>query len=269
MKNLRFELSFSGHGFMGYQKQPHGETVEGCLLNAWKMLTREDAQLIACSRLDTNVNAEHFVFNVHTTCELSPDEILRGLNGILISGMNKEICIYSAAQVDESFHARFQTVGKHYRYLIWHGRSRHRRYLRSAWHVRTAHLHPNLEGLAQHFVGTKDFSAYRSKDCTAQQTVKTIHYIDLWQHPLYPELLIFDIWGSGFLKNMIRNIIGTIIDVSSGKFLISDLHDSFTHGTRERMGQCAPGWGLSLQRVHYEESTYTAAWMMKARHMWP
>lgn len=254
---------------MGYQKQPHGETVEGCLLQAWKTLTREDVQLISCSRLDTHVNAEHFVLNVHTQCQLAPEEILRGLNGILISALHKEICIYRAAYAPPDFHARFHTKGKHYRYLIWHGRARHRRYLRSAWHVRTPSLHPDLAAIAKQFIGTKDFSAYRSQDCTARQTTKTIHDIDHWSHPLYPELGIFDVWGTGFLKNMIRNIVGTILDVSCGKLTVDQVNESFLHGSRERMGQCAPGWGLSLQRVHYNESTYTEAWQRKARSMWP
>lgn len=258
LRNLRLILSFEGDGFQGYQRQPHAPTIEGCLLQAWKILTQEDIQLISCSRLDTGVCADHFVANVHTSVTLTCEQIIRGMNGILHHNLRARICIYDVAEVAADFHARFHAKGKHYRYLIWHGRARHAQFTRNAWHLRKREINFDLGPVVATFEGTHDFSAFRSQDCQAASTIKTIDRALFWRHSRWPELGVVDFWGRGFLKNMIRNLVGTAIDVAGGDLTLQDIQDAFGHGDRTCMGPCAPGYALRLKHVYYDEAKYLA-----------
>ena len=255
-RNLRLTLSFDGDGFQGYQRQPHAPTIEGCLLEAWKTLTHSEIQLISCSRLDTGVCADHFVANLHTTVSLTCEQIVRGLNGILHHNLRARICIYDVADVAPDFHARFHAKGKHYRYLIWHGRSRHAQFTRNAWHLRKREINFELGPIVAAFEGTHDFSAFRSQDCQAASTIRTIDRAHFWRHSRWPELGVVDFWGRGFLKNMIRNLVGTAVDVAGGELTEHDIRDAFAHGDRTRMGPCAPGYALRLKQVYYDEAKY-------------
>ena len=255
-RNIRLTLSFVGKGFLGYQRQPHGPTAEGFLVKAWQILTGEDARIIGCSRLDTGVDAEHFVANVPSNTKIPAEALVRGLNGILWNTLHARISIYDAEDVPLDFHARFHAVGKHYRYLMWHGRGRVAGLAERAWHVRKRHLDQDLLPIFQVFVGTHDFSAYRSQDCQSAQPVRTIDRIDFWKHPVWPELGIIDVWGQGFLKNMIRNLVGNAVAVAADDLKIVALTQAFEHRDRAQMGPCAPGHGLCLKQVYYNRTVY-------------
>lgn len=255
-RNLKLELSFEGRGFLGYQRQPHGPTVEGVLLKAWEILTNEKIQLVSCSRLDADVDAEHFVANVMTRSEKTPEELLRSLNGILANVLNARICFYRISEAPLDFHARFHAIGKHYRYLIWHGRGRQTQILGKSWAVRKKDFDHDLERTLRIFEGTHDFSAFRSQDCQARTPVRHIDRIHVQNHPRWPELFILDFYGRGFLKNMIRNIVGSAVAVATGDLTVSDLQAAFEHRDRSKTGPCAPGHGLCLKQVFYDEQQY-------------
>jgi tRNA pseudouridine38-40 synthase len=226
------------------------------LLKAWEILTGEKASLISCSRLDAGVDAEHFVANVHTWTHHPPAAIVRSLNGILWNVLNTRISIYDVTEAAEDFHARFHAVGKHYRYLVWHGRGRVAAYAERAWHIRKREMRSDLASIFQVFEGTHDFSAYRSQDCQSAITTRTIDRIHFCWHPSWPELGIVDFWGRGFLKNMIRNLVGNAVAVGCGDMKIWELTDAFEHHDRIKMGPCAPGHGLCLIHVYYNTESY-------------
>lgn len=255
-RNLRLELSYDGLAFHGYQFQPHVKTVQGVLIEAWKTLTGEEATFYACSRLDAGVSATQFVLNVHTKTPLDEERILRALNGILHQNMQEPICIYKVSLSKDEFHARFDTKGKHYRYLVWYGYGLHALLSRRAWVVRSRIAPGNLEHIFKTFVGEHDFSAFRAQDCTAKSTVRKIDGVDVWQHPRFEELAIIDFWGEGFLKNMIRNMVGTAVEIAIQKLPQSAIVDAFQHKERTRMGQCAPAHALRLEHVYYESELY-------------
>lgn len=255
-RNLRITLSYRGAGFQGYQRQPHGPTAEAFLMKAWHILAGEQTRIIGCSRLDAGVDADHFVANLNTNTTRDVESILRSLNGILWNSLRVPISIYEVIEVPSDFHARFHAIGKHYRYLIWHGRGRVAAYADRAWHIRKRELGDNLGSVLQVFVGTHDFSAYRSQDCQSSQTVRTIDRIAFWRHTTWPELGVIDVWGQGFLKNMIRNLVGNAVAVASGDMVTDELTAAFAHGDRSRMGPCAPGHGLCLKHVYYDPSVY-------------
>jgi tRNA pseudouridine38-40 synthase len=257
-RNLRLEISYDGTAFFGYQYQPEHKNVQEVLTNAWKTLAREQVLLFGCSRLDAGVSASHFVLNLYTQCKLDTDRIVRGLNGILQTVFQAPICIYSCTDMPAMFHARYDTVGKHYRYMIWHGRGFHALLTPHCWNVRSTQSPENLSSILSEFQGFHNFSAFRAQGCQSSTTDRTIHRTDCWQHPRHPELTVFDFWGDGFLKNMIRNIVGTAVDISTKKIPQNTVQQAFLHGDRQKIGQCAPGYALTLEQVYYCPEKYRA-----------
>lgn len=259
--NLRLDLSYAGKSFAGYQSQPHANTVQDTLREMWRIYRGEDPNLYGCSRLDAGVDANHFVLNFFTFQKGLADDnaVLRSLNGILHSHMGVPVSIEAVSRAIPSFNARFDAHGKHYRYLLWYGFRQHALLTPRCWLVRSRTAPERVEEVLCHFVGTHDFSAFRASDCTAKNTVRTIRSIRTWRHPRFEELTVVDFFGEGFLKNMIRNIMGTAVDCATGKLSHEALLDAFSHGNRGlNRGQCAPAHGLSLERVYYDEQEYTS-----------
>lgn len=268
-RNIRLELSYNGADFFGYQFQPHGRTVQGSLMEAWLILTGESDSLIGCSRLDAGVHANRFVLNIHSNTSESCERIVRGLNGILFHNLLVPISIYKAVDVESTFHARFDAVGKHYRYLLWHGYGMHAHLCPRSWIVRTRESIEGIGEVFKQFEGSHNFSAFRALDCNSKNVNKTIHKIDVWKHESFPELTVVDVWGDGFLKNMIRNIVGSAVDVMSTKLHKTAIIEAFTHHDRSIMGQCAPAHGLRLEEIFYSRNEYFAAIEKMARHRTP
>lgn len=269
--NIMLVISYQGHAFSGYQVQPHAKSVQQVVNAAWKIYTGEDVTLYACSRLDAGVHANHFVLNFYSASEkaLEVHRLVRGLNGIFRACLKEPICVLDAALAPPLFNARFDAVGKHYRYLIWYGRGEHARLTPQCWLLKSSKQPANLEAILQEFEGTHDFSAFRASDCMAKSTVRTIRRIDVWSHPRFADLTIVDVWGEGFLKNMIRNIVGTGVDLAIGRLPRSTIAEGFQHGQRTRTGQCAPGHALTLQRVYYDPAIFEQDTSDGARNLAP
>lgn len=260
VRNICLEISYRGEGFMGYQSQPHGNTVQDTLSKAWSTLTRETTTLYGCSRLDAGVHAQQFFLNLFTRCPRECEDITRSLNGILRSGMNAAISVYRCFDVGPDFNARFDTLGKHYRYRLWYGRGHHAELTPAAWAVRSRSFDIGaLNEALQCCVGNHDFSAFRASDCTAKSTIRRIERIAVTRDDLYPEALVLDFWGEGFLKNMIRNITGTAVEIAIGKLEADTFLEAFKHCDRTRVGQCAPAHALTLQRVFYNPDEWKTA----------
>ncbi len=253
-RNLKLTLSWNGAKFSGYQKQPHAVTVQESIEKAWNILTAENPKIIGCSRLDAQVHAFYYVLNFQTNTELSNEKIIGSLNGIFRHVLQAAICVYDCSDIDLEFHARFHSVGKHYRYLIWQGSKTHAILTPQCWHVRTGKSLVDLPFILKQFEGKKDFSAFRASDCGSSQTEKNIYKIQTHHHNLFSEMLTIDIWGDGFLKNMIRNIVGTAVDVAAEKRSKTCIQEAFQHKKRELVGVCAPGWALTLMKVYYDQN---------------
>lgn len=260
VRNIRLEISYRGEGFMGYQSQPHGVTVQDLISKAWLTLTRENSTLYGCSRLDAGVHAHQFFINLYTRTSRGCEDIARSLNGILRAQMNVAISVYNVCEVAPEFNARFDTLGKHYRYRIWYGRGHHAQLTTASWAVRSRNFSvEQLSSALNDAIGLHDFSAFRASDCTAKSTVRRIERIDVWSHPLYPEAMTIDVWGEGFLKNMVRNLVGTAVDVATGKLCSTAISEAFVHKDRTLIGPCAPAHALSLQRVFYAPADWESA----------
>lgn len=271
LRNLKFICSWNGEKFSGFQIQPHARTIEGTLNDAWALLAKvkQDSEnstkhleetinvkipyydrVIGCGRLDAGVHAYRYVFNIYSYTELDTEHLIKSLNGILHSNFSAQICIYSCEDVNLDFHARFSARGKHYRYMIWHGFSEHIDFKDSAWHIRTKKSFENLESVLKIFEGTHNFNSFRASDCGAKNPIKTIRKISVTQHPDFHELYVIDIIGDGFLKNMIRNLVGAAVMVVTEKKNLPSLQERLT-SANTGYNLCAPAHGLTLINVYY------------------
>jgi tRNA pseudouridine38-40 synthase len=260
--NLRLAISYQGQDFSGYQSQPHAKTVQDSLQELWRIFSGgESPSLQGCSRLDAGVHAHEFVLNFITSrvyTEADCEAALRSLNGILASHLQLPIRVQDVRVAAADFHARFDSVGKHYRYLIWYGFAQHALLTPRCWAVRSRKA-PSPEALQKClklFEGRQDFAAFRASDCSALHTVRHLASVQVWQHPRHPEMQIIDFYGEGFLKNMVRNIAGSAVDVAIGKLTLSDISEAFLHREREKTGQCAPAHALTLERVYYDVDVF-------------
>jgi tRNA pseudouridine38-40 synthase len=177
-----------------------------------------------------------------------------GLRRALNAALPPQIAVSEAREVDADFHPRFSATGKHYRYLFWARRDRAPRWQLRAWHRPRPLDVAAMQAAAAHLVGEHDFAAFRAAGCTARTTRRHVTRLELtWVDPTEePALLALDVRGNAFLRNMVRIIAGTLVDVGEGRFRPAQVAEMLAGGDRTRGGQTAPAHGLELMRVFYE-----------------
>jgi tRNA pseudouridine38-40 synthase len=199
----------------------------------------------ASGRTDAGVHAKGQVVNFHTRTRLAPDELLRGLNSLLPD----DIVILDAVEMDESFHARFSAVSKVYEYHILNRPVPSALLRNYAWHVRRPLAIGPMEQCLERIYGRNDFSAFMASGSQASSTERDILRAEL-DRPR-PGRLKFTLEADGFLRRMVRNLVGTIVEVGKGKRTADDFERIIGSRDRKRAGMTAPGHGLYLVSVNY------------------
>lgn len=238
--------AYRGTNYHGFQIQNNAITVQEVLQKGVSIVLNEKVSIIGCSRTDTGVHANQFCFNVHTNSQINTRGFIRGVNGQLPD----DISILSCEEVPENFHARFDCKGKEYIYKIHCSESKNPFASDLMLHYRRKLDLDAIRKASSYFVGTHDFSSFCA-DCTnISTTIRTIYSLEIEN---YGDTVIVLVKGDGFLYNMIRIIVGTLIDVSEGKFLPDDIPEIITAKNRLRAGRTAMAHGLYLNRVFYNE----------------
>ncbi len=238
--------AYRGTNYHGFQIQNNAVTVQEVLQKGVSVVLNEKVSIIGCSRTDTGVHANQFCFNVHTNSQINTRGFIRGVNGHLPD----DISILSCEEVPENFHARFDCKGKEYIYKIHCSESKNPFASDLMLHYRRKLDLDAVRKASSYFVGTHDFSSFCA-DCTnVSTTIRTIYSLEIEN---YGDTVIVLVKGDGFLYNMIRIIVGTLIDVSEGRFLPDDIPEIITAKNRLRAGRTAMAHGLYLNRVFYNE----------------
>jgi tRNA pseudouridine38-40 synthase len=184
------------------------------------------------------------------------------LNGLLDTnkhGLAGKISVYRVEDAAANFNARYLAKAKHYRYQLWYGFAEHAFITPQCWHVRAAKNYApeglqHLGEILKPFAGKHNFNAFRANDCGAKNTVCEIFKITCHPNEKFPEHTIVDIWGNRFLKNMIRYMVGTAVQVAVGKRPLDTISQALATGLPpERSPLRAPGHGLSLMEVFFEK----------------
>lgn len=244
MKNIKLTIEYDGTKFCGWQKQTGLRTVEGVLNETLSKVLREDVAVIGSGRTDSKVHALGQVANFKSQTRISLDRFPRAVNSYL----PPDVAIISAEQVPMDFHARYDRKRKTYLYKIQNGSV-----LRPICRNYACHCYRRLdEGKMRQalgmFVGEHDFKAFMSSGSPIKKTVRTIYKAEISREK---DLLVIEVEGNGFLYNMVRRIVGVVMDVGSGRLDIAEVPKILKENDNSRTRRLAPPQGLYLKTVEY------------------
>jgi tRNA pseudouridine38-40 synthase len=223
--------------------QASGRTVQGALEAALAELLGERVSVIGAGRTDAGVHATGQVVSFRTGSRLPRTTIERGVNALLPA----DVAVRDVAEVAEEFHARYSATGRTYEYTIWNGRRSRPLLRRTAWWVSDPLDVPAMNRAAAELVGARDFSSFAMKgDGSRVRTVRRASWSDR------DGALVFAIEADGFLRGMVRGIVGTQVRIGRGRVDPESFGEIITARERERGGPSAPAHGLCLVAVAYE-----------------
>lgn len=243
-RNIRIVLAYDGTPYLGWQMQPQGPTLQSVLQDSLKVITGERIIVKGSGRTDAGVHALGQVANFHTMSPMNPQAFARALNSVLPD----TVAVLGADEVPPSFDAQFSAVKKLYRYRVFNSSTRSPFELLRSWHINTALDIESMSSASSILLGYKDFSSFRAAGCVARIPVRTLMKCDVVREG---DFISFELEADGFLRHMVRNIVGTIVDVGKKRFSTADFSTILAARDRRRAGIAAPPHGLYLVRVDY------------------
>ena len=250
---ILLRIAFLGKAYCGYQVQPNGATVQQKLNEAAKDLFGYDCDIVGCSRTDSGVHANEFYVAVSKKGEgcikttIPIEKIAQAMSVRLPS----DISILSALEVEDDFHPRYDVVYKEYVYQIWNGRARNPFLADRSWHCPKPIDDEAIERMqkaAKAFVGKKDFASFMAADSKIKDSVRTVMDASVTKDG---DLITFRVSADGFLYNMVRIFVGTLVDVAYGRIAPEDVEGIIAACNRKLAGATAPPEGLFLNKVVY------------------
>jgi tRNA pseudouridine38-40 synthase len=245
MMYLKLIIEYDGTNYCGWQIQPNGVTVQEVLEEGLRKLLGEPVRLRASGRTDAGVHAKGMVAVFSTTRTLPLAAFSHGLNTLI----PPDIAIRSAEEVSPTFNPRADAVGKLYRYTILNAPTRSPLNRCTSWLIKE---HLDLSAMresARIFIGEHDFRAFQAANCAARTTIRTITGLEITANR--EGFITIDVRGTGFLRNMVRIMVGTLVAVGRGKMNPGNVATLLTEGDRSMAGATAPPQGLCLIEVYY------------------
>ena len=244
-KNFKLIIEYDGSSYYGWQRQKNKKTIQGEIEKAIMTITGKKIALTGSGRTDAGVHAFGQVANFYCDTEISPEVFQRGLNGL----MPKDIIIKECNTVDEKFHARYDAKTKTYRYKILNRTIPAAICRQYAWFIKKKLDLDAMQSAILHIIGTNDFKAFEGAGSPRSSTKRRVINAGLQQKE--KEYLIFEIEADGFLRFMVRNIVGTLLDVGLCKITPDDFKKILLSKDRNLAGATAPPHGLFLMNVKY------------------
>jgi len=256
MRTFRLTLAYDGTRYAGWQSQTGQLTLQDTLEQAIQRITRETIRVVASGRTDAGVHALGQVVSFHSETQLTPDALRKGLNAELPHDM----AVLEVSQAADDFHAIWRAVRKRYRYLLHDGPIRDAFARQYAWHLFKPLDAEAMHRAAQALVGRHDFKSFETSGSPRGTSVRTVHELSVARlesppHPVFPvtpgRLIAIEVEADGFLYNMVRSIVGTLIQVGQGRQAESWPAEVMAACDRRAAGRTAPANGLFLVRVDY------------------
>ena len=246
MPNLLLTIRYKGTDYHGWQVQKNALTVQEVLQDAIEKLYGSRLDVKGCSRTDTGVHANMYCVSYNAPFFAGEYHTVSALNTYL----PQDIRAYECKEVSDDFHARYSSVGKEYVYLVYNAKYQNPFYSDYSYHFRYDVDLEMINNAAKHFIGTHDFAAFCSAYSDVEDTERTIYDLKAEKNG---NLIRFTISGNGFLYNMVRIIVGTLLMVSQGKISPDDIPEIIDSKQRKNAGRTAPAQGLFLNKVFYDE----------------
>lgn len=244
MRNIKVLMAYRGTAYHGFQRQENAVTVQEVVEGALSKLLNTPTAIAGCSRTDTGVHANEFCFTFQTERDIPAKNFIRGMNGYL----PEDISILSCEDAASDFHARYSCKAKEYVYLIHNSESKNPFAEDLELHYRRKMDLELMRKAASYLVGRHDFKSFCSSHTDKTDTERTIYYINIEKSGDLVKVLVK---GDGFLYNMVRIIIGTLLYVNEGKISADDIPKILLAKDRILAGRTAMPHGLYLNRVFY------------------
>ncbi len=243
MRNIRIDVEYDGSDFCGWQWQPACRSVQGELQQAVKELLQEDIKIVGAGRTDAGVHALRQVANFKCVSRLDLRSVRLGLNSYLPA----DIRVQEAAEAREDFHARFTATSRSYRYIISTRMTAIAR--QYVWFCKYKLDVARIQAACAFLLGSHAFTAFSKSIEDEAHYLCDVKSIS-WHEE--GEKLVFEITANRFLHNMVRIIVGTMVEVGRGKLQPADVNEMLRTGDRHRAGSVAPAHGLVLVGVNYD-----------------
>jgi tRNA pseudouridine38-40 synthase len=250
MRTLKLTITYDGTNYAGWQRQKNVPTIQQTFEESWKKITGEEITITGSGRTDSGVHARRQVCSLETQSALDCNRLLRAVN----ANMPTDISIVSAIEVGDDFNAITHAVEKTYQYYIQSGRILDPLRQRYAWFV-PYHLDADtMDQAAALFVGAHDFASFQATGSVRQSTVRTVIHcsVELSRRGPFEDVTI-TVTANGFLYNMVRNIVGTLVLVGRGLHPPEWITWLLDQKDRKLAGQTAPAHGLFMDHVVYRD----------------
>ena len=246
MPHFKITLAYDGTGFVGWQRQASGVSIQGLLEDALRELDGQPVAVAGAGRTDAGVHALGQVASFSLERSMAPDVLVRALNARL----PEQVRAVDAADVPADFHARFGARTKHYRYRLWNADVLDPFERLYAWHVPGRLDVDRMVAAAQLLEGRHDFAAFQAAGGTTRTTERGVYASHL-RGTEAQRLLVYEITGEGFLRHMVRTIVGTLVEIGRGRHDVEWMREVIASRDRAQAGPTAPPEGLFLVAVGY------------------
>lgn len=248
-KNFKLIVSFLGKNYYGWQKQRNKKTIQEMIENACKEIFKKDIKVIGCGRTDSKVNGINYVANFRVDTKLTSIDIKNALN----SKLPTDIYIKNVEEVNMDFHSRYSIKKKIYRYVIILKKTPFLNDL--AYYCKSEINIDKMIKASKFLIGKHDFKSFQSSGSNVKNTIREIFKIDIKKEKFFldeeVEILIIDIIGDGFLYKMVRNIVGSLIIVGTGKIKPEQIKEILEKKDRKFAPPPLPAKGLFFKNAEY------------------
>jgi tRNA pseudouridine38-40 synthase len=253
MPHFKLTLAYDGAPFVGWQRQAEGTSIQGIVEEALAALDGREVVVTGASRTDAGVHALGQVAGCELNRDVDGHTVIRALNARL----PPTVRVLQAIEVARSFHARFDATAKTYRYRIWNHEVLGPFERATVWHVPVPPLDATaMDAAARSLEGRHDFAAFQATGAPTASTERVVFasrvFIEASRLESDRSVVVYEVRGEGFLRHMVRTIVGTLVDVGRGRQPAESVREVLQSGDRSRVGRTAPAAGLFLVRVDYE-----------------